>query len=97
MVLNLLVWINAMHNGFTNFPCPEGDLTPAPAGKILWNMDSEEKWEVAYDKWLGRWAGLGIVTLGDFERPSGLDPDLRQEMWLEEADEFGILLTSITK
>ena len=97
MDLNLLVWINAMHNGFKNFPCAESDLVPAPAGKLIWNMDSEEKWEVAYDRWLGRWAGLGIVTHGDLERPHGLNPDPRPELWLEEADEFGIMLISLSK
>lgn len=96
MVLNLLAWCNAMHNGFANFPCADSDLIPAPAGKVLWNMDKQENWEVAYDKWLGRWAGLGIVTHCDLKTPSKLDA-VRSVMWLEEADEFGMMLIALSK
>jgi hypothetical protein len=96
--LNLFNWINAMHNGFSNFPCAEVDFVPAPAGKVLWRIATREKWEIAYDRWLGRWAGMGIYTLGDLQRVlPGPDLDVRSEMWLEEADEFGIMCMALSK
>jgi hypothetical protein len=85
-----------MYNGFTAFPCADVDFMPAPAGKVLWNATSREKWEVAYDRWLGRWAGLSIYSVGDLQRVyRGPDLDLRSEMWLEEADEFGIMCIAL--
>lgn len=87
-----------MHNGFSNFPCAEMDFVPAPAGKVLWSIATQEKWEIAYDRWLGRWAGIGIYTLGDLQ--SGLprpESDLRSQMWVEEADEFGFMLMAVSK
>ena len=100
MCLNLFTWINAIHNGFSTFPCADMDFVPAPAGKVLWSIATEEKWEIAYDRWLGRWAGMGIYTLGDLQGalrgPLG-DLNLRLEMWLEEADEFGIMFMALRK
>ncbi|CAG9989316.1 unnamed protein product [Clonostachys byssicola] len=89
-------WMNAMLNNFESFPCSNADFMPAPAGKVLWEITDQEKWEVAYDRWLGRWAGLDVYTLGDLENMSpGPTLDLRSEMWLEEADELGILLMTM--
>lgn len=91
-------WMNAMLNGFASFPCNDVSVLPAPSGKVLWNINDRSKWEVAYDKWLGRWAGLGIYTVGDLTgMPPGLTLDLRSEMWLEEADEFGMMLMTLGK
>ncbi|VUC35716.1 unnamed protein product [Clonostachys rosea] len=89
-------WMNAMLNNFAHFPCNVAEFMPAPAGKVLWEITEQEKWEVAYDRWLGRWAGLGVYTLGDLDSIApGPTLDLRSDMWLEEADELGILLLSL--
>jgi hypothetical protein len=88
--------MNAMLNNFQSFPCTNAEYMPAPAGKVLWEITAQEKWEVAYDRWLGRWAGLDVFTLGDLENMMpGPTLDLRSEMWLEEADELGILLMTL--
>jgi hypothetical protein len=88
--------MNAMLNNFQSFPCTNAEYMPAPAGKVLWEIPAQEKWEVAYDRWLGRWAGLDVFTLGDLENMMpGPTLDLRSEMWLEEADELGILLMTL--
>ena len=86
-----------MHSGFSNFPCAEADFVPAPASKALWILHSQDKWEIAYDRWLGRWAGLGIYTLEVLQKVQGPDLDLRSEMWVEEADEFGIMIMALRK
>jgi hypothetical protein len=97
LCLNLFIWINAIHSGFSNFPCAEADCVPAPAGKVLWNMASQEKWEISYDRWLGRWAGLGSYSFVDIQKSRlGLNLDVRSEMWSEEADEFGIMFMALT-
>uniref|UniRef100_A0A8H7KDX4 Zn(2)-C6 fungal-type domain-containing protein n=1 Tax=Bionectria ochroleuca TaxID=29856 RepID=A0A8H7KDX4_BIOOC len=89
-------WMNAMLNNFQSFPCTNAEYMPTPAGKVLWEITAQEKWEVAYDRWLGRWAGLDVFTLGDLENMMpGPTLDLRSEMWLEEADELGILLMTL--
>jgi hypothetical protein len=88
--------MNAILNNFQSFPCSHADFMPAPAGKVLWEITAQEKWEVAYDRWLGRWAGLDVYTLGDLENmPPGPTLDLRSELWLEEADDLGILLMTM--
>lgn len=96
MCLNMFNWLNAMHNGFANFPCAEPDCVPAPTGKVLWNITSEERWTVAYDRWLGHWAGMSIYTLLDLNNV-GFELDPRSEMWLEEADELGLILVALKK
>jgi hypothetical protein len=96
MSLFCFEWMNAMLNNFATFPCNDASFLPAPSGKVLWGMCKQSKWEVAYDRWLGRWAGLSIYTLGDLTgTPPGPTLDLRSEMWLEEADEFGMMFMTL--
>ena len=71
---------------------------PAPAGKVLWTARTQQEWEGAYDRWLGRWAGQSIYKMQELIQINpGPELDPRTEMWLEEADEFGMMLMAIGK
>jgi len=96
MILYGFEWMYSLLNGLPTFPCTELGELPAPAGKVLWNATRREEWESAYDRWLGRWAGMGPYTLREssFLAP-GPELDLRAEMWLEEADEFGVMYMAL--
>jgi hypothetical protein len=95
-VLSCLEWMNAMLNNFTNFPCDEDHHAPSTCSKTLWNIDNEESWKAAYDRFLGRWAGLEIYTVGDLRGTKpGPTLDQRSEMWLGEADELGMLFMTL--
>ena len=98
MALYCFEWITATLIDSSAFPCAEIDFLPAPTGKVLWGCATQEKWESAYDRWLGRWAGMGQYTIGELTHihPGG-QLDLRSEMWLEEADEFGVMFMGLGK
>jgi len=85
-------------NNLPTFPCTELGFLPAPAGKMLWNAKTQQDWERAYDRWLGHWAGIDMFIMNDLAviQP-GADLNRRAEMWLEEADEFGMMFMSMGK
>jgi hypothetical protein len=70
---------------------------PAPASKSLWQATGREHWQYLYNCWLNTWEECGYLQ-GEFAiiKP-GIKLDPRAEMWLEEADEFGMLFISIGK
>jgi hypothetical protein len=78
--------------GLPTFPCDELTSMPAPAGKILWQAQSREQWERAYDQWLVRWSS-GTFLVGDLMRKSQPGPraEDRLQQWLSEVDEFGLM------
>ena len=84
-------WINAKINKFAELTCGTPGVLPAPSGKVLWTATRREDWEVAYDRWLGRWAGQKPYSLRELfvQQPDG-EIDERFEMWLEETDELGL-------
>jgi hypothetical protein len=98
MVLYCFEWIYSMLNNLPTFPCTELGFMPAPAGKLLWDARTREEWERTYDQWLGRWAGMGAYKMRELQdiKP-GPELDLRTEMWLEEADEFGMMYMAMGK
>lgn len=68
---------------------------PAPAAKMLWQSQSKDHWECLYDQWLKSWVACGYLQ-GEFMMiQEGIKVDSRTEMWLEEADEFGMMFMSI--
>lgn len=98
MALYCFEWIYAMLYGLPTFPCTDLGFIPSPAGKVLWNARTKEEWEAAYDRWLGRWAGVDVHTLEDLAKiQPGPEIDARTEMWLEEADEFGVMYMALGK
>ena len=82
------------------FPCEELRFVPAPASKVLWQAQTREEWESAYNRWLARW-GAGPFLMGELMKHSTPDPASdavsRQQMWLEEMDEFGMMMLFVVK
>ncbi|KAL4908354.1 hypothetical protein BDW74DRAFT_175043 [Aspergillus multicolor] len=93
--LYLIHWAYAVFHGIPSFNCRELAFMPAPAAKILWQAQSEQEWNSLYIKWLARWDGHGYIQ-GEYDqiRP-GIKMQPRAEKWLEEADEFGMIMISI--
>jgi hypothetical protein len=91
-------WINAKVNNFAELTCGTPGVLPAPSSKVLWTAANKQEWEVAYDRWLGRWAGQKPYSLRElFEQTPDAELDERSEMWLEETDELGMLLMVLGK
>jgi hypothetical protein len=98
MVLYSFEWINTTLNDLAIKPCMHIKHMLAPTGKVLWGASTREKWQSCYDRWLGRWAGMGNYTIEDLKKTLTIqDLDIRSEMWLAEADEFGLLFMSMVR
>jgi hypothetical protein len=79
-------------NSLETYPCDELDGLPAPAGKLLWRAQTREEWERLYNRWLWKWDS-GIFRVWELKaEPQGRVQERRLQMWLEEVDEFGLLL-----
>jgi hypothetical protein len=93
--LYLLHWSYSVYHRLPSFECSQLGFMPAPAPKFLWQTDSKEKWEDLYIRWLAQW-GDCPYTMREFAAiQSGATLERRSEIWLEDADELGILFFSI--
>lgn len=95
VTLYLLYWSFAVYSGIPSRSCGILGPLPASAPKFLWQATSAEEWEVLYNRWLVKWDD-GCFLQGELDNISpGIVMNRRAEMWLEEADEFGLLIMSI--
>lgn len=82
--------------GYPILTCFELGPFPAPAARYLWQSDREEEWERLYKDWLKQWADGGSYKMTELFRVNGSKEsdalDARSELWLAEADEFGMML-----
>jgi hypothetical protein len=93
--LYLLHWSYAVYHGLDSFACSQLGFMPAPAAKCLWERKDRHEWEVLYGKWLEQWGGR-VFLMSEFAGiHSGVGLERRTEMWLEDADELGIMFFSI--
>ncbi|KAF2495607.1 hypothetical protein BU16DRAFT_510534 [Lophium mytilinum] len=95
--LYLLHWSYSVYNGLPSFNCAELGFMPAPAPKFLWEAASRDVWEAYYIRWLAQWSGEEYMMreFQDVETRQGPTVDTRTGLWLEDADELGILFFSI--
>jgi hypothetical protein len=95
--LYTLHWAYSVFHDTQGFDCNDIAFMPAPAAKVLWQASTEEEWNSLYIRWLARWGGRGFLQ-GEFNniRPGIVMPQ-RAEKWLEETDEFGVLVIAIGK
>ncbi|KAH8201800.1 hypothetical protein TruAng_004064 [Truncatella angustata] len=91
--LHHLEWAWSVFFGYPVLTCFELGPLPAPAAKFLWQATNESKWKRLYGEWLWRWREGGGFKMAEFFtiNPGG-ELDMRSEMWLAEADEFGMML-----
>ncbi|KAL4780575.1 hypothetical protein BJX76DRAFT_337562 [Aspergillus varians] len=94
--LYLIHWAYAVfHNVPPSFNCRDLGFMPAPAAKVLWHAQSEQEWNSLYIKWLARWDGQGYIQSEFDQIRPGIKMEPRAEKWLEETDEFGMVMMSI--
>ncbi|KAL2812534.1 hypothetical protein BJX63DRAFT_421752 [Aspergillus granulosus] len=95
LALYRLQWAYSVFYDIPSYECRELGSMPAPAAKILWLARTEQEWNSQYIKWLARWSGEGYLQW-EFDRiRPGIKMEHRAERWLEETDEFGMVMMSI--
>lgn len=95
LALHHLEWAWSLAHGRPVLTCFELGPLPAPAAGCVWRARSEREWRGEYGGWLGRWeesGGGGYRMVEFFGIRAGEELGVRGEMWLAEADEFGVLL-----
>lgn len=86
-----------MYHDTESFACAQLGFMPAPAPKFLWQANCAGEWEDLYDRWLAQWDGVPYMMCEFPAIHAGINLDSRTEMWLEDADELGILFFGIGK
>ncbi|KAL3455189.1 hypothetical protein BJX64DRAFT_297910 [Aspergillus heterothallicus] len=95
LALYQLQWAYSVYHDIPSYECRELGFMPAPAAKILWLAQTEQEWNSHYIKWLAGWSGEGYLQW-EFDRiRPGIKMEDRAEKWLEETDEFGMIMMSI--
>lgn len=95
LALYLLHWSYSVVKCVPSFNCKELGFMPAPAAKMLWQVNHKDEWEALYDRWLIRWEGSEYLQQEFWEIEPGVFINRRTQKWLEETDEFGIMLMSL--
>jgi hypothetical protein len=92
LAMHHLEWAWSLRHGYPILTCFELGPLPAPAARYLWQERDERRWQRLYSDWLRQWSN-GSYKMGEFFHlnPNG-NLDARSEMYLAEADEFGMML-----
>lgn len=94
LTIYMLTWAWSVQHNYPTFYCHELQLMYAPSPRTLWQAQTKEEWLSLYGEWLLKWKGDGY-RIGEL---LSISPnqilDQRTEDWLEEVDEFGMLLMS---
>ena len=93
--LYLLHWSYSVYHSLQSFGCTQLGHLPAPAPKFLWQAQSREQWEDLYMRWLRQWGNCPYKMREFAAIQSGPSLERRTEIWLEDADELGVLFFSI--
>ncbi|KAI1737482.1 hypothetical protein F4680DRAFT_428763 [Xylaria scruposa] len=88
-------WAYSVYHGQRHFNCLQLGRMLAPGPKWLWQAKDEKTWTNLYGRWLAQWDGKELIQAEFFLVENGPVMDPRVEMWLEDADELGILMMSI--
>ncbi|KAM0263346.1 hypothetical protein ACHAQJ_001202 [Trichoderma viride] len=98
--LHHLEWAWSLRRGYPILTCFELGPFPAPAARYLWQNGQEKEWERLYKDWLRQWADGSYKMMELFRVNASKDSDAldpRSELWLAEADEFGVMLMAESK
>ncbi|KAL2829525.1 hypothetical protein BDW59DRAFT_170537 [Aspergillus cavernicola] len=95
--LYLVHWSLSAYHALPSFNCRELKCMPAPAPKLLWHAKDREEWEPHYNRWLVEWGQNEYLHGEVSELRLGISLDIRFEKWLEETDEFGMLLMALAE
>ena len=97
LALYLIHWSYSVYHCLPSFDCGDLGLMPAPAAKYLWQATDIKQWESLYNRWLVKWDSSEYYQWEFHNISTGIWTNPRAEMWLEDADEFGMLFVSIGK
>lgn len=95
--LYMLHWAYSVYHRVPSFNCDELGFMPVPAAKFLWQASTKGQWELLYKRWLAQWDGHEYIQREFLFIKPGIALDQRTQMWLEDADELGVLFLSICK
>lgn len=90
------------HEGLPTFLGTELRGLPAPAGKALWAARTRREWEACYNVFLAEWPEGGLLIDELWAMPANFDEAAvakrrsRVDQWLEDVDEFGMMIYSVT-
>ncbi|KAF2001378.1 hypothetical protein P154DRAFT_168870 [Amniculicola lignicola CBS 123094] len=93
--LYLLHWSYSVYHCLPSFECRQLGFLPAPAPKFLWQAPTRAKWEQLYSRWLAQWKDSPYMMREFSAIQAGTALERRTEIWLEDADELGVLFFSI--
>lgn len=97
LTLYLIHWSYSVYHCLPSFNCRDLGLMPAPAAKYLWQATEKKQWGPLYNQWLAQWENSEYYQWEFHNVSTGVGMNSRAEMWLEDADEFGMLFVSIGK
>lgn len=93
LAAHTILWIWSLLYAYPPSACRELGFMPSPAPKILWNARNDD-WQTLYQECMRPSPG-GPHRLGELQiLREEVETDPRTQIWLEEADEFGVLLMS---
>ncbi|KAI1263186.1 hypothetical protein F5Y18DRAFT_132184 [Xylariaceae sp. FL1019] len=95
LALYYIHWAYSVYQGTRHFDCLELGRMLAPGPKYLWQATDEKTWNNLYVRWLAQWDGREIVQAEFFLVDRVPVMERRVEMWLEDADEFGMLMLGL--
>ena len=95
LTLYLIHWAYSIYHCLPSFDCTDLGFMPAPAAGYLWREMDKGKWECLYNRWLAQWDQGSYFQWEFFTIENGVRMDDRAELWLEDADEFGMLFMGI--
>lgn len=97
LALHHVEWAWSLLHGYPELTCFELGPLPAPSPGFLWREEDEARWEELYRGWLRRWPTGSYKMRELFRAGSGDGLGVRGEMWLAEADEFGMIVAAERK
>ncbi|EPE09712.1 saccharopine dehydrogenase [Ophiostoma piceae UAMH 11346] len=92
LALQHLEWTWSMLHGYPVLSCFELGALPAPAAGHIWQAAEEQVWKNHYSNWLWQWRHGSYKMAELFRVNSEGRLDDRSEMWLADADEYGVVL-----
>ncbi|KAH9885512.1 hypothetical protein F4778DRAFT_505289 [Xylariomycetidae sp. FL2044] len=92
LALYLVHWAYGVYHAAAHYDCLELGRQRSPGPKYLWQAADERAWESLYTRWLAQWDGREPVLAEFFLVDRDPVMPRRMEMWLEDADELGVVL-----
>jgi hypothetical protein len=93
--LYLTHWSYSVFHHLPSFNCKDLFYIPAPDARYLWQAPAKKQWETLYNKWLALWDDTGFRQFEFYMIEPGVGLPLRAQLWLEDADEFGLMFVSL--